>query len=766
MSTIFIDVVRSDSARVDAQLLLGLKGDTGDSAYEYAVAHGYDGTEYEYGELMASYATVAEDAAESASEAEGSASAASDSATDAASSASAAAASATEASGYASNAQTSASAASGSATSAEQSAVGAAASASSAASASNSASQSANSATASATSAAGSAESASASAGDAETSAQSASQSAEDAASSAQTAEDARDTILGMTIVTDVEINGSSIVADGVANIPLAGSDKLGVVKASYGRHTTSVDTYNAVELAFEGQISGRTATHTLATVDSASITSRGLMSKADKIKLNGIADGAEVNVQADWNVANASSDAYIKNKPTLFSGDYNDLENKPDIPSKTSDLDNDVPFADMSTISALLPTDTASGSIASFPDGQNIIPALSVKTEIEPIQSGSGTPSPDNVRPISGRTEVVTWDDPKYGGTIEWNQLLTNTQPTRTINGVTFTNNEDGTYTVNGTATADATFALSGGNGKPAHKVLLCGCPTGGSPSSYILWDGYAGWFDSGNGTVKPFSNSGNWGTLITVKSGITVNNIVFKPQLFDLTQMFGSTIADYIYSLEQAHAGDGVAYFRNLFPNDYYEYNAGETTCVSAVNGDPYNHYTTSLGRTVYGGTLDVVSGELVVDRVVKTVAECGFIWQGANNRFYTSSLKDDILIPQSTSTNLICEALPAVPDGTPLAQRPNNAISVASSGNVFIANPTYTSKQDLESAIGTTKVSYELKEPTTIQLTPTEIALLKGQNNVWTDSGEVEVTYKADIGKYVDKKITELQALVLEQ
>ena len=33
-------------------------------------------------------------------------------------------------------------------------------------------------------------------------------------------------------------------------------------------------------------------------------------------IKLLGIAAGAEVNVQADWNVANSASDAFIKNKP------------------------------------------------------------------------------------------------------------------------------------------------------------------------------------------------------------------------------------------------------------------------------------------------------------------------------------------------------------------------------------------------------------------------------------------------------------------
>lgn len=38
----------------------------------------------------------------------------------------------------------------------------------------------------------------------------------------------------------------------------------------------------------------------------------------AEKNKLSEIADGAEANVQADWSVTNTSSDAYIKNKPTI----------------------------------------------------------------------------------------------------------------------------------------------------------------------------------------------------------------------------------------------------------------------------------------------------------------------------------------------------------------------------------------------------------------------------------------------------------------
>ena len=42
----------------------------------------------------------------------------------------------------------------------------------------------------------------------------------------------------------------------------------------------------------------------------------------------------------------------------------------------------------------------------------------------------------------------------------------------------------------------------------------------------------------------------------------------------IIDLTAMFGSTIADYIYSLEQGTAGAGVAWFRRYFNKPYYSY------------------------------------------------------------------------------------------------------------------------------------------------------------------------------------------------
>lgn len=53
-------------------------------------------------------------------------------------------------------------------------------------------------------------------------------------------------------------------------------------------------------------------------TYSDATTSTSGLMSATDKTKLNGIATGAEVNVQSDWNVSDNTSDAFIKNKPTI----------------------------------------------------------------------------------------------------------------------------------------------------------------------------------------------------------------------------------------------------------------------------------------------------------------------------------------------------------------------------------------------------------------------------------------------------------------
>lgn len=73
--------------------------------------------------------------------------------------------------------------------------------------------------------------------------------------------------------------------------------------------------------------------------------------------------------------------------------------------------------------------------------------------------------------------------------------------------------------------------------------------------------------------------------GGYIASASAVGTSGVIKSTQCFDLTQMFGSAVADYIYSLETANAGAGVAFFRNLFSKPYYAYNAGQLMHVSGL-------------------------------------------------------------------------------------------------------------------------------------------------------------------------------------
>lgn len=106
------------------------------------------------------------------------------------------------------------------------------------------------------------------------------------------------------------------------------------------------------------------------------------------KDKLNGIATGAEVNVQSDWNITDTSSDAFIKNKPA--------------IPTKTSDITNDSGFI----TSAAVPTKTSDltndsgfitnqvNNLANYYDQtaiNSMFNALSIPTKTSELTNDSG---------------------------------------------------------------------------------------------------------------------------------------------------------------------------------------------------------------------------------------------------------------------------------------------------------------------------------------------------------------------------------------
>lgn len=153
----------------------------------------------------------------------------------------------------------------------------------------------------------------------------------------------------------------------------------IAAVRRSGSQAPVDITVYKVGEISYNGQTLAlpEAASGTIALTsdipealsDLADDSMHRLVTDAEKTKLNGIESGAEVNVQANWNEADSSSDAYIQNKPTIpttlseltddlgsspththsqYLTSHQDISGKADIadvPTKTSDLTNDSGF-------------------------------------------------------------------------------------------------------------------------------------------------------------------------------------------------------------------------------------------------------------------------------------------------------------------------------------------------------------------------------------------------------------------------------------
>lgn len=149
-----------------------------------------------------------------------------------------------------------------------------------------------------------------------------------------------------------------------------------------------------------------------------------------------------------------------------------------------------------------------------------------------------------NNVYPIADKTRaLVTRIE---GKTTKMVQLLDkSTFPaTQTKTGVTFTNNGDGTITVNGTATKITNLIIGNVALEANHKYLLKDEAGKSRPT-------YQSWVKRPNGIILLQTTSDNKYTIATcsadesvtifirVEKDATVNNVKFYPNLFDLTAM-----------------------------------------------------------------------------------------------------------------------------------------------------------------------------------------------------------------------------------
>lgn len=272
-------------------------------------------------------------------------------------------------------------------------------------------------------------------------------------------------------------------------------------------------------------------------------------------------------------------------------------------------------------------PTKTLSGALVSFTDGADM-PMVACTASIVPKQSGSGTPSPSNVRAISGWESVSVYDA-----------------------GKNLVDIADGTITTTSLSLASVTLQ----SGQYTLSVYL--------------------YREDGEQARVAIADSG--GTIIATGNIVSGTSPTISAVTFTL-----ATAQEVRIGVQFLSSYDTVHYTK-------FQLELGTT----ATAYEPYTGTTTTtpLGRTVYGGTLDVVSGVLT------------------SYPFYPSYNGETL------NGRWICDRA-VYAEGT---------------------TPPTGSQVALISGTGTTYT-----------LTGQEISTLLGENTIWADAGDVEITYRRDI------------------
>lgn len=178
-------------------------------------------------------------------------------------------------------------------------------------------------------------------------------------------------------------------------------------------------------------------------------------------------------------------------------------------------------------------------------------------------------------------------------GGTVGWNQLVPSINTFTASRATVSYSGNIATLTVNATGISDGRMTLSNSQSisppQANHKYIIqaevksathlssVGVKYGNNLSAYMyhLTDGEWNKLQ----TMRSHSNPSGLYFQIDVYGTFTTGSVclISNYTAIDLTILLGSTIADYLYTLESNTPGAGVAKFRELFPDDYYAYDAG---------------------------------------------------------------------------------------------------------------------------------------------------------------------------------------------
>ena len=351
-----------------------------------------------------------------------------------------------------------------------------------------------------------------------------------------------------------------------------------------------------------------------------------------------------------------------------------------------------------------------ASGAVATF--NTNIAALIrSLRVDMQPIQDLHGQDAPY----------------PAGGGKNKFQITAT----TSIKNGLTCTINADGTAMVSGTATATTDFTLGKFN-FDGSAYMLSGCPVNGSSSTYMLWViGYIGLADTGAGKEQSSVSGTGKNVAIRVMEGTTVNNLLFKPMLCLSTESNPTVWSPY-ENICPISGRNSVTVWRGA---------------VYDPSADPA--LTIQLGQTVYGGSAEIISGQGRITKALRTFSELSTYnsWHrlASNGAFYLSR---EIALP-----GIFYPITFPYEDKIPIssvykysASGTQPDFSMRVSDALYIIDSRFQTVGEFQAALAQMEggIVYKLAEPQAFTLTPASLSTLKGQNNVWSNVGDVTLEY----------------------
>lgn len=375
-------------------------------------------------------------------------------------------------------------------------------------------------------------------------------------------------------------------------------------------------------------------------------------------------------------------------------------------------------------------------------------------------------TPVAESTEPylLKASPEADIEVDEIVGGSVGWNQLVTTYNAT--MEGATITAS-DGLVTINGTTTGTLYYRITTTQTVANHKYFILK-QQNQTINGVVLYNVNLGIRVEYNVDSTVQMATGTAELYIRADSGITFSGYTCRPQAVDLTLALGSTIADYVYSLETATAGAGVTWLKTYFPRMFGQYNAYDAGSIKSVEGVSAHKMTDgdetwsypldsslelrgipkldSSNNLYYDGDTYASNGTVTRKYGIVDLGTLTWTYQSSTSMFYSGAYN----AMKSNTTNGIVSNGYILVSSTLTVQSTDKSIAKDSNGRMYIKDSSYTTSASFQTAMSGVYLVYELATPTTESATPYQNPQRVGSTEEYVTDSIVPVGHNS---KYYD-------------